>query len=104
MAGTAPTATWRDEPQFPFGFGLSYTSFAYEGLQAPAKSKAGEALPVRVTVRNSGSVDADEVVQSSQRGHAGGRRSLYSLVGFSRVQLAAGETQTVEFTLSGSNT
>ena len=90
-----------EEPQFPFGFGLSYTSFVYEGIEAPAKIKAGDELPVRVTVRNSGSVDADEVVQLYLSAAAPGAGDpLYTLVGFSRVQLAAGEAQTVEFTLT----
>ena len=91
-----------EDPQFPFGFGLSYTQFVYEGLEAPAKIKAGEPLPVQVTMRNSGSIDADEVVQLylSAAATAAGD-PLYTLVGFSRVQLAAGEAQTVAFTLTG---
>jgi beta-glucosidase len=91
-----------EDPQFPFGFGLSYTQFVYEGVQAPAKIMPGDTLPVQVTVRNSGTVDADEVVQLylSAAAHAAGD-PLFTLVGFSRVQLSAGETQTVEFTLTG---
>jgi beta-glucosidase len=88
------------EPQFPFGFGLSYTRFAYGGLTAPATITAGEPLPVQVTVTNTGTVDADEVVQLylSKVNPAAGD-PLYTLVGFQRVTIPAGVTQTVEFVL-----
>jgi beta-glucosidase len=90
-----------EDPQFPFGFGLSYTRFAYEAFQAPASIKVGEPVPVQVTVRNTGGTDAEEVVQlylSSVQPAEGD--PLYTLVGFRRVALAAGATQTVRFELT----
>jgi beta-glucosidase len=52
-----------EEPEYPFGFGLSYTRFTYSGLQLPATVKAGETVPVSVTLTNAGDVAAEEVVQ-----------------------------------------
>jgi beta-glucosidase len=52
------------EPLFPFGFGLSYTTFAYADLKLlSAIVKAGDLLPVTVTVTNTGAMEGEEVVQ-----------------------------------------
>ena len=89
------------EPQFPFGFGLGYSRFTYDGIEAAAAVAAGESLPVSVTLTNAGPVDSEEVVQlylSAAQLTPGD--PLYTLAGFRRVFLPAGTTQTVEFILS----
>ncbi|MFW5875511.1 MAG: beta-glucosidase family protein [Myxococcota bacterium] len=84
-------------PRFPFGYGLSYTSFAYENLQLEA-DVVGPEDTVRVTfeVTNTGPVPGDEVVQLYV-GYEGSsvERSVRELKGFDRVSLMAGETKTV---------
>ena len=89
------------EPQFPFGFGLSYTSFAYSGLKVtPGKIAGGQPVQVSVNVRNTGSRSGAEVVQLYVHdGHAKIDRPEHELKGFSRVELKPGETKTVHFTL-----
>jgi beta-glucosidase len=92
---------FRGEPVFPFGFGLSYTQFAYSGLQV-SKRVAGEAerIDVQVAIRNTGTKAGDEVVQLyiKQATPAPGAAAR-NLRGFQRVALAAGEQKTVTFTL-----
>ena len=97
----APTAT-RREPLYPFGFGLSYTQFTYRDLQVtPAQVQAGEAVTVTVTVTNIGERAGDEVVQVYLRDvEASVPHPILQLVGFRRVPLAPGETQTLTFTIS----
>ena len=51
-------------PRYPFGYGLSYTTFSYNGLKVPQNAiKAGDPLTVEVTVTNTGRREGDEVVQ-----------------------------------------
>jgi beta-glucosidase len=90
-----------EPPLFPFGFGLSYTRFIYRSIQTPGEIEAGEPLAVQVKLTNAGAVEAEEVVQLylSKLEPAPGD-PLYTLVGFERVALAAGETRTLDFTLS----
>jgi len=84
-----------DEPLYPFGFGLSYTSFAYRDLQMTAPGSSGfEAV---VTVENTGAVAADEVVQYYLSALDSRMIApLSQLIGFQRVHLAPGERQTVK--------
>jgi beta-glucosidase len=86
---------------FPFGFGLSYTTFAYSKLRALAdKVDARRPLDVSVEVENTGARAGDEVVQLYARYLSSSvKRPLQQLVGFRRVTLAAGETQTVTLPL-----
>lgn len=83
------------EPVYPFGYGLSYTTFAYDGLTV---EKTEEAVRVSVSVTNTGSRDGDEVVQCYVQDVSAKRvRPVRQLKGFEKVSLKAGETKRVEF-------
>jgi beta-glucosidase len=86
-------------PLYPFGYGLSYTTFAYRDLQV-RKARLGtrDTLVVAVTVANTGTRAGTEVVQLYVRDDVGSvTRPLRQLQGFRRVELAAGAAQTIEF-------
>jgi beta-glucosidase len=89
------------QPAFPFGFGLSYTTFEYSGLSIePAALAADGTVTVRLVVRNTGSRAGDEVVQLYIRDVLASRaRPVMQLAGFRRVHLAPGEAHEVEFVL-----
>ena len=85
-------------PEFPFGFGLSYTTFTIGGLTASqAQATAGDVVRFNVDVTNSGTVAGAEVIQLyvTYPGSAV-ERSDRELKGFAKVALEPGETQTVE--------
>jgi len=86
---------------FPFGYGLSYTTFAYSKLRTPSgRLDAKGPLDVLVDVTNTGGRAGDEVVQMYARYVSSSvKRPLQQLVGFCRVTLAAGETRTVTLSL-----
>ena len=88
-------------PLFPFGFGLSYTTFEYSGLRIePAAIDASGTATVRATVRNTGARAGDEVVQLYVRDVlASVARPVMELKGFERVSLAPGEAKDVSFSL-----
>lgn len=87
-------------PLFPFGHGLSYTTFKYSGLKVSA-GKAGKPVTVTCTVKNTGKLAGAEVVQLYVGDtHAPVPRPVRELKGFKRVELKPGEKQTVSFTLA----
>jgi beta-glucosidase len=90
------------QPLYPFGFGLSYTTFTYHNLQVtPREVKAGDPVSVQVEVENSGGLLGDEVVQLYLRdAEASLPVPLLQLQGLTRIRLAPGERQTVRFTLT----
>jgi beta-glucosidase len=87
----------KQKPLYPFGFGLSYTSFAYSDL---AVAQRGNSIDVQLTVANTGHRDGDEVVQLylSHENSAVSRPSE-ELKAFRRVSLHAGEKQALEFNI-----
>lgn len=89
-------------PLYPFGYGLSYTSFTYSPVTLSGKSiKPGEPLTASVTVTNSGARDGEEVVQLYVRDLVGSvTRPVKELKGFRKLMLKKGETRTVSFTLT----
>lgn len=89
------------EPLYPFGYGLSYTSFAYRNLRLPAEARAGDPVAVSVEVQNTGQTAGEEVVQLYvNRIGAAVPAPVRSLEGFSRVSLRPGEARVVNFTLA----
>ncbi len=88
------------KPLYPFGHGLSYTTFAYKNLKLPEKVEAGKPVPVAVTVTNTGKRAGDEVVQLYVTDReASAPTPIRKLVGFHRIHLKAGASQTVSFTI-----
>jgi beta-glucosidase len=92
----------KSEPMFPFGFGLSYSTFRYDNLEIGKQTiQKGEGLQVSCVVTNSGSNPSDEVVQLYlSREDVPFRVPLYDLHGFKRIYLKPGESKTVRYKLS----
>lgn len=88
-------------PLFPFGFGLSYTTFSISDLRVSASQvKIGQSVTVTVDVTNTGRVTGDEVLQLYIHQKAGSdSRPMRELKGFERITLLPGETKTVTFKL-----
>ena len=92
----------RNEPLYPFGYGLSYTTFEYSDVTlSNNQMKVDGAITASVTVKNTGRYDADEVVQLYIRDVVGSiSRPVKELKGFQRIHLNAGESQTVTFEIT----
>lgn len=96
---------FKDKPLFPFGHGLSYTTFAYSGLHTSASViRKGMTLTVNVQVKNMGTRAGDEVVQMYVQ-HVGSKveRPIKELRGFQRVNLLPNQTKTVVLRLKASD-
>lgn len=88
------------EPLYPFGYGLSYTTFSYSDFVMPEKVIAGNKISVKVTVTNTGKVEGDEVVQLYLTDEkASTSRPIRQLEGFTRINIKPGESRVVEFNL-----
>lgn len=92
-------------PVFPFGYGLSYTTFSYSDIQLSAKEIGmTDTLKVNVDVKNTGKYDGEEVVQLYVRDLVGSvTRPVKELKGFKKIMLKAGESQKVTFNLSSAD-
>lgn len=87
-------------PLYPFGFGLSYTTFAYDNLAVSDKHlAAGDSMVITFDVTNTGKLAGAEVVQLYTHAQSEIERPLKELKGFARVELDAGETKTVRLAL-----
>lgn len=90
------------EPQFPFGYGLSYTTFEYGALSAPSAIGVDGTISVTATIKNTGSRDGAEVVQLYANWNGAGENGKKNkkLIGFERVELKAGESKTITIPVS----
>lgn len=91
---------YKGSPLYPFGYGLSYTTFGYTGLQA-LKNSAGDSVILTVKVKNTGAMGGDEVVQAYayiSNGHAP-QVPLRSLVAFSRINLQPNQNKAIRFAI-----
>jgi beta-glucosidase len=87
---------FKGEPLYPFGFGLSYSTFEYSGLSAKRTARGAE---IHARVKNTSARDGDEVVQLYVGGGSGEESPIRNLIRFQRVHLRAGESREVRFTL-----
>ena len=91
----------KNSPKFPFGYGLSYTTFEYSGLKlSSTKIKSNETIKVSFQLKNTGKVAGEEVVQLYLKDKFGSVvRPVLELKDFKKVKLNAGESKTIEFTI-----
>jgi len=91
-----------NEPLYPFGFGLSYTSFSYSDIALSSASlKGDQPLTASITVTNTGKYDGKEVVQLYIRDVVGSvTRPVKELKGFQKIALKTGESKKVTFTVT----
>jgi beta-glucosidase len=86
---------------YPFGYGLSHSTFKYSKLKLPRLVQAGKNISVSVTVTNSGKLAGEEVVQLYlSHPEVAEKAPIKALKGFQRVNLKAGESKTLTFSLT----
>ncbi len=92
---------FKGEPLFPFGYGLSYTTFKYSNLKVVKSCNVGDTLKVAVKVQNTGKLAGDEVVELYISNlNSSVPVPLRALKGFKRIHLNAGESKMVTFTVA----
>jgi len=91
-----------NDPLYPFGYGLSYTTFAYSNLKLSKNSlKAGESINASIEVKNTGTFEGKEVVQLYIQDLIGSStRPVRELKGFQKISLKPGESKTVSFKIT----
>ena len=91
-----------NDPLYPFGYGLSYTTFSYSDVKLSSASlKGNQTLTASVTVTNTGKRDGKETVQLYIRDLVGSiTRPVKELKGFQKISLKAGESRTVTFSIT----
>ncbi len=91
-----------NDPVYPFGYGLSYTSFSYSDVKLSSTSlKGNQTLTASVTITNTGKYDGKEVVQLYIRDVVGTvTRPVKELKGFQKIELKAGESKTITFNIT----
>ena len=93
-----------DEPLYPFGFGLSYTTFAFSGQKLSSQQiKLGDSVNVSVNVSNTGTMDGEESVQVYVKRLNDPDAPIKALKGLKKISLKAGETKDVEIELPASS-
>lgn len=91
---------FKGEPQYAFGYGLSYTTFEYgDATLSKNAVKAGKSVDITVPVKNAGDMDGDEVVQIYVKSLDNPDAPIKALKGFKRVNIPAGQTASVKITL-----
>ena len=90
---------------YPFGFGLSYTTFSYGDVKLSSPTlNTGETVTASVTVTNTGNRDGTEIVQLYIRDVVGSiSRPMKELKGFQKITLKAGESKTVQFRITAND-
>jgi len=91
-----------NSPLYPFGYGLSYTTFSYDSIQLSQHTlRPGQSITASVMVKNTGNIAGEETVQLYIRDLAGSvTRPVKELKGFQKITLNAGEMKKVEFTIT----
>lgn len=92
---------FKGEALYPFGYGLSYTTFQYSGLKAPVSAARNKNITVSAVIKNTGKRDGEEVVQLYvSHDHKKGKAPVRALKGFQRIELKAGQSKVITFTLT----
>jgi beta-glucosidase len=100
MVGYRYWTTTGKHPLFPFGFGLSYTTFSFSNLEVAAAAKSGSPVTVSFSVKNTGGMEGAEVAQLYVSDpSAKAKRPERELKGFEKIHLAPGETKHITLTL-----